>query len=153
MEWMEPRWMEKGDVAHIYNGILTIMWNEIALLVEMWMDLESIIQSEVSQKEKTNIVYEGIYVESRKWYSWAYLQGSNRDADAEKGHVDTAGEEEGGTNGKIEIGIYMLPCVNWIASWESPVKNRELSSACRGGDMCTSIADSLWCTAETNATL
>ena len=33
------------------------------------MDLESIIQSEVSQKEKTNIVYEGIYVESRKWYS------------------------------------------------------------------------------------
>ena len=26
--------------------------NEIGLLVEMWMDLETVIQSEVSQKEK-----------------------------------------------------------------------------------------------------
>ena len=26
--------------------------NEIGLFVEMWMDLESVIQSEVSQKEK-----------------------------------------------------------------------------------------------------
>ena len=30
--------------------------NETELFVEMWMDLESIIQSEVSQKEE-NIVY------------------------------------------------------------------------------------------------
>ena len=30
------------------------------------MDLETVIQSEVSQKEKTNIVYECIYVEPSK---------------------------------------------------------------------------------------
>ena len=29
-----------------------IKWNEIGSLVEMWMDLETVIQSEVSQKEK-----------------------------------------------------------------------------------------------------
>ena len=31
--------------------------NEIELHVEMWMDLQTVIQSQVSQKEKTNIVY------------------------------------------------------------------------------------------------
>ena len=33
--------------------------NEIGSFVEMWMDLETVIQSEVSQKEeeKTNIIY------------------------------------------------------------------------------------------------
>ena len=44
--------MDKEDVVHIYNGILVIKRNEIGSLVEMWMDLGTIIQSEVSQKEK-----------------------------------------------------------------------------------------------------
>ena len=44
--------MDKKDVAHIYNGILAIKRNEIALFVVRWLDLESLIQSEVSQKEK-----------------------------------------------------------------------------------------------------
>ena len=45
--------MAKEDVAHIYNGILlAIKRNEIVLFVVRWMDLESVIQSEVSQKEK-----------------------------------------------------------------------------------------------------
>ena len=47
------RGMDKEDVVHIYNGILlTIKWNEIGSFAEMWMDLETVIQSEVSQKEK-----------------------------------------------------------------------------------------------------
>ena len=46
------RQMDKEDVVHIYNGILAIKRNEIGSLVEMWMDLETVIQSEVSQKEK-----------------------------------------------------------------------------------------------------
>ena len=46
------RRMDKEDVAHIYNGILAIKRNEIESFVEMWMDLETVIQSEVSQKEK-----------------------------------------------------------------------------------------------------
>ena len=40
-------------MAHIYNGILlSHKKNEIELLVVRWMDLETVIQSEVSQKEK-----------------------------------------------------------------------------------------------------
>ena len=46
--------MDKEDVEHIYNGILLShkKKNEIELFVVRWMDLESVIQSEVSQKEK-----------------------------------------------------------------------------------------------------
>ena len=39
-------------MAHIYNGILVIKGSKIQLFVVRWMDLESVIQSEVSQKEK-----------------------------------------------------------------------------------------------------
>ena len=40
-------------MAHIYNGILlSHKKNQIELFVVRWMDLESVIQSEVSQKEK-----------------------------------------------------------------------------------------------------
>ena len=39
--------------------------NEIGSFVEIWMDLETVIQSEVSKKEK-NTIYQCIYVESRK---------------------------------------------------------------------------------------
>ena len=44
--------MGKEDVAHIYNEILAIKRNEIELFVVRWMDLESVIQIKVSQKEK-----------------------------------------------------------------------------------------------------
>ena len=45
--------MDKEDVAHMYNGILpNHKRNEIELFVGRWMDPESVIQSEVSQKEK-----------------------------------------------------------------------------------------------------
>ena len=40
-------------MVRIYNGILlAIKRNEIESFVETWMDLETVIQSEVSQKEK-----------------------------------------------------------------------------------------------------
>ena len=45
--------MDKEDVAHIYMEYYSaIKINEIELFVVRWMDLESVMQSEVSQKEK-----------------------------------------------------------------------------------------------------
>ena len=46
------RRMDKEDVVHIYNVILAIKRNETGSFVETWMDLEIVIQSEGSQKEK-----------------------------------------------------------------------------------------------------
>ena len=49
--------MDKEDVVHIiYNGILAIQKNEIMSLAATWMDLEIIILSEVSQKDKYYMV-------------------------------------------------------------------------------------------------
>ena len=45
--------MDKEDMAHIYNGmLLSHKRNETGPLAELWMDLQTAIQSEVSQKEK-----------------------------------------------------------------------------------------------------
>ena len=47
------RGMDKEDVVHIYNGILlSHKEDKIGSFVETWMDLETVIQSAVSQKEK-----------------------------------------------------------------------------------------------------
>ena len=41
------------DVIHIYNGILlSHKRNNIGSFIETWMELESVIQRKVSQKEK-----------------------------------------------------------------------------------------------------
>ena len=48
------RGMHKEDVVYIYNGIFhsAIKKNEVMPFGATWMDLENIILSEVSQKEK-----------------------------------------------------------------------------------------------------
>ena len=47
----------KEGVVYLYNEMLVIKRKEIGSLVEIWTDLEKVTQSEVSQKEKTTIVY------------------------------------------------------------------------------------------------
>ena len=45
----------KEDGVHMYNGILlSLKKNEMVSFVDKWMHLETVIQSEVSQKEKNN---------------------------------------------------------------------------------------------------
>ena len=50
------RGVDKEDVVHIHSGILAIKSNDIVTFAETWLGLETVIQSEVSQKEKKNIV-------------------------------------------------------------------------------------------------
>ena len=48
--------MDKEDVVHICNEVFAITRNEISSFA-MWMDLESVIQNEVSQKKKNKYLY------------------------------------------------------------------------------------------------
>ena len=55
------------DVAYMYNMMehySAYQRNKTGSFVETWMDLETVVQKEV-RKEKTNIIYLHIYVESR----------------------------------------------------------------------------------------
>ena len=49
-------WIKKMWYIYTMEYYSVIKRNEIGSFVETWMDLETVIQSEVSQKEK-NIVY------------------------------------------------------------------------------------------------
>ena len=48
--------MDKEDVVHIYNGILVIGKDEYLPFTSMWMELEGIMLSEISQAEKGNYI-------------------------------------------------------------------------------------------------
>ena len=56
--WKQPKcpstdeWIKKMWYVYTMEYCSAIKRNEIGSFVEMWMDLESVIQSEVSQKEK-----------------------------------------------------------------------------------------------------
>ena len=47
------RGVGKEDVVHVYSGILALKRDKTVPFAETWMDLETVTQSEVSQKEKT----------------------------------------------------------------------------------------------------
>ena len=69
--WKQPRCPSTEErlkkMWYIYRMeyYSVIKRNEIVLFPETWVDLETVIQSEV-RKRKTSIVYSCIYVESRK---------------------------------------------------------------------------------------
>ena len=58
--------MEKMWYIYKMEYYSAIKRNEIGSFGETWIDLETVIQSEVSQKEKKNIIFKCIHVEPRK---------------------------------------------------------------------------------------
>ena len=58
--WKQPKcpltdeWIKKRWYIYTMEYYSAIKRNEIELFVVRWIDLESVIQSEVSQKQKTN---------------------------------------------------------------------------------------------------
>ena len=92
--------------------------NEIVPFAEMWTDLETVMQCEVSQKKrKTAIVYNITYMWNLiKWYRWTYLQSRNRDTDVETIHMDTTVGRGSGMNWEIRTEIYSLLCVKYITN-------------------------------------
>ena len=73
------RWMDKEAVVHTYNGILlSHKRNTFESVLMRWMNLEPIIQSEVSQ-EKKQILSINIYIwKLERWWWWTYLQNRKR---------------------------------------------------------------------------
>ena len=70
--WNQPRcplvdeWIRKPWYIYTMEYYSAIKKNAFESVLMRWMKLEPVIQSEVSQKKNTNIVYEHIYMEFRK---------------------------------------------------------------------------------------
>ena len=71
--WKQPKcpstdeWIKKMWYIYTMEYYSAIKTNKTGSFAEMWMDLESVIQSELSQKEKNKYcILTHIYVESRK---------------------------------------------------------------------------------------
>ena len=78
--WKKPvsinRWMDKEDVishTHTYTHththaamLLSHKKDKILPFTAIWMDLEGILLSEITQQEKTNAVWYHLFVESKK---------------------------------------------------------------------------------------
>ena len=61
------RWMDKEAVdIHTVEYYSATKRNTFESVLMRWMNLEPIIQSEVSQKEKDEIIFQHIYMESRR---------------------------------------------------------------------------------------
>ena len=73
----------------------------------MWMDLETVVQSEVKSEREKQIPYSSTCMWNlAKWYRWTYLQSRNTDTDVEKECKDTGVGGSGvGMNWEIEIEI------------------------------------------------
>ena len=79
-----------------------------------WMNLEPVIQSEVSQREK-QILYINTHIWNLQgWYWRICLQSSIGDTDIENRLTDKGGGEEGEgeINGESSMDVYTLTYVN-----------------------------------------
>ena len=72
--WKQPKcpqtdkWLRKSWYIYAMEYYSAIKRNEIGSFVEMWMDLDTVIQSEVSQREK-QVSYINAYMWNlEKWY-------------------------------------------------------------------------------------
>ena len=88
--WKQPRcpltdeWIKKLWYIYIREYYSAIKRNAFELVLMRWMNLEPIIQSEVSQKEKNKYcILTLIHGILEKLYWRIYLQGSNGETDVE----------------------------------------------------------------------
>ena len=117
--WKQPKcpttdeWIKKMWYIYTMEYYSAIKRNKVGSFLEMQMDLESVIQSEVSQKEKNK---KRIYVESRKMVQMNLFV---RQEQRQRRREWTCGHSRGrGGWDKlgIRINIYTLPCIKQIAS-------------------------------------
>ena len=67
--------MDKEDVVHIHSGmLLSHKRKESGSFVVMWTNLESVVQSELSQRERNKYILTHIW-NLEKWYWMNIFEG------------------------------------------------------------------------------
>ena len=114
--------MDKEDVVHIYNGILLSHQKEQNWsFVETWVDLETVTQSEVSQKEKNKYHILMHICEIQKNGTDEPVCKAEIQTQMQRTNVWTPRGKHGGGGGGvmnwvIGIDIYTLIRIQWITN-------------------------------------
>ena len=96
---------KKQKIKFLISWVLS-RGREFESVIVRRMDLESVIQSEISQKEKNKYRILLYMWNLEKWYRGTYLQNINRDTDVENKRMDAKEEgEECGMHWEIGIDI------------------------------------------------
>ena len=83
-------WIRKLWYIYMMDYYSAIKKNAFESVLMRWMKLEPIIQSDVSQKEKTPIHYSNTYIwNSERWQRWPYTQDTKRDTDVKNRLLDS----------------------------------------------------------------
>ena len=73
--WLSiEEWIKKMWYLHTMEYYSAIKKNKIRPLAATWMELETLILSEVSQKEKDKYHNDITYLESNIWHKWTFPQ-------------------------------------------------------------------------------
>ena len=106
---LADEWIKKLWYIHTVEYHSAIKANAFESVLMRWMNLEQIIQSEVSQKNKHHILMHiyGIW----RWYVWSYVQGSKGDTDVKNRLLDSVGEGESGMIWENSIKTHTLPYI------------------------------------------
>ena len=76
--WKQPKcpltdeWIRKMWYIYTMEYYSAIKKNEVMPFVAAWMEPETLILSEVSQKEKENTIWCHLYLESNIWHKWIF---------------------------------------------------------------------------------
>ena len=103
--------MDKEDVVYIYTMeyYSAIKRNKIVPFAEMWMDLETVTQSEVSQKEKNKYrIISLICGIQKNGIDELICKAEIRVTDVENKLMVTKGGKGDGKNWEVEIDIHTL---------------------------------------------
>ena len=110
-EWIKKMWYIQ--IMEYYSAIKR---NEIGSFVEIWMDLESVIQSEVSQKEQNKYILMHICGIQKNGTDEPICR-AGIETQTQRMDMWTRGREgAGGMNWEIRFDINRVPCVKQIAS-------------------------------------
>ena len=118
---VEATWMSTD--SELIKKLWCIYTVDYLSVLMRWMNLEPIMQNEVSQKNEKQILYINAYIWNlERWYLWTYLQGSNGDTDIDSRLVDTGGGVGRKVRmGRMESNIYTFYIsFSWGWSWSLP---------------------------------
>ena len=105
-EWIRKLWTIY--TTEYYSAIKRNMFESV---LTRWVNLEPIIQSEVSQNEKHKVQHINTYIWNlERWYRQSYMQGSKGNTDVKNRLLDSAGEGEGEMISENSIETCILPC-------------------------------------------